>query len=83
MVQCKKYPVSESASLDPLAPIHIFQHQFPGKGEIFFHFFFKMSNHLMGIFLYFMVVGCAAWAEKWKKVKKCGIYDGKRMIIKT
>ena len=72
MVQCKKYPVSESASLDPLAPIHIFQHQFPGKSEIFspiFRFFIKILNHLMGIFTYFMVVGWAAWAEKWRKVK--------------
>ena len=31
VVQCKKYPVSESASFDPPAPIHILQKQFPGN----------------------------------------------------
>ena len=40
VVQCKKYPVSESASFDPPAPIHLFQQRFPGIGDkilIFLH----------------------------------------------
>ena len=71
MVPCKKYPVSESASLDPLAPIHIFQHQFPGTGEIFITFFFIFHQDIDGHFdiFYGRRLGCVGG-----KMKKSLVY---------